>query len=129
MFISSILRPRTIVAVALALIMGSAAYGFAAANTISATNAGAGASTVSGYTVSAVTYLLETSDPTMLDKVTFTLTPDASGAVPTTVKVQLVSGGTWYDATHGTGNVWSYDPAAGAMTVTSVDALNIVAHD
>lgn len=130
MFIASILRPRTIVAVALALIMGSVAYGFAASNTVPDTNAGDGTSTVSGYTVTNVTYLLETADPTMLDTVTFTLTPDNGGVTAGTVKVQLVSGGTWYDADNGgAGDVWTVDPTAGSLTVTSVDTLHIVAHD
>jgi hypothetical protein len=121
--ILSILRPRTIVAVALALIVGSSAYGFAAANTVPDSKAGDGTSTVSGYSVSAITYVLETTDSSMIDTVTFTLDAAASQ-----VQVQLVSGGTWYAADNGgSGNVWTVDPAAGAVTATSVNALRIVA--
>jgi hypothetical protein len=114
------------------MILSVSVYGFAAANTMPAgSNAGAGASTVSGYTVSAVTYVLETADPTMLDKVTFSLVPDAGGAVPTVVKLQLDStNSTWLNATRvGVSNIWEYDPAAGLLTVDEVDSLNIVAHD
>jgi len=128
--IASILRPRVLVAFALALILSVSAYGFAAANTIDTTNAGDGVGAVSGYTVvdSDVVYLLET-DPTYLNSVTFTLTPDAGGATPSVVKVQLVPAGTWYDATNSGGDVWVVNPAAGALTTASVTTLRIVAHD
>ncbi|MDZ4717851.1 MAG: hypothetical protein SH847_05230 [Roseiflexaceae bacterium] len=129
MNISSILRPRTLVMAAMVLILSVSAYGFAAANTVPATNAGDGAGTISGYTASSVVYLLETADPTKLDKVTFTLTPDATGAVPSVVKVQLAAAGTWYTASNVSGNDWVVDPAAGALTTASVTTLHIVAHD
>jgi hypothetical protein len=121
--ILSILRPRTIVAVGLALIVGSSAYGFAASNTVPTSKAGDGAGAVSGYTASAITYVLEATDSSMIDTVTFTLDAAASQ-----VEVQLVSGGTWYTADNGgSGNVWTVDPAAGSVTATSVNTLRVVA--
>lgn len=130
MSIVTFFRPRTIAAVALALIIGSTAYGFAASNTVPNTNAGDGSGTISGYTASNVVYVLETADPTKLDTVTFTLTPQNSGTTPTTVKVQLVSGGTWYDADNGgSGNDWTVDPTAGSLNVSAVNTLHVVAHD
>ena len=127
MFIASFLRVRFIIAVALSLLMASAAYGFAAGNTVPNTNAGEGSGTVSGYTASNVTYVLESADPTMLDKVTFALSGAATAG---TVKVQLVTGGAWYDASNGgTGNNWTVDPTAGSLTVNSINTLHIVAHD
>jgi hypothetical protein len=121
--ILSILRPRTIAAVALALIVGSSAYGFAAANTVPDTKAGDGAGAVSGYTASSVTYVLEVADPSKVSTVSFTLDAAASQ-----VQVQLVTGGTWYEADNGgSGNVWTVDPAAGTVTVDDVDTLRVVA--
>ena len=121
---------RFIAAAALALVIATAAYGFAAANTVPDTNAGDGSGTISGYTASSVVYVLETADPTKLDTVTFTLTPDSGGATAGTVKVQLVASGTWYTASNGgSGNDWTVDPTAGSLAVSSVDTLHIVAHD
>ncbi|MBX0327662.1 hypothetical protein K2Z83_08225 [Oscillochloris sp. ZM17-4] len=133
MNISSILRPRTIVAVALALIMSSVAYGFAASNSIGDTNAGDGDGDISGYTVLAtdVAYGLNATNPDKLDTVTFTLTPDNAGVTPSLVKVQLLSGGDWYTASNGgTGDVWTIgDPTALDVAVSTVTTLRIVARD
>jgi hypothetical protein len=132
MSIAPILRPRILVMFALALILAVSAYGFAAANTIDTTNAGDGAGAISGYTVADtdVVYVLEAADPTKIDTITFTLTPDSTGATPSVVKVQLAAGGAWYDADNGgSGNDWVVDPAAGALSAASVTTLHIVAHD
>jgi hypothetical protein len=48
MFISSVLRVRFIAAAALALVLATAAYGFAAGNTVPASKAGAGEGAISG---------------------------------------------------------------------------------
>jgi hypothetical protein len=45
------------------------------------------------------------------------------------VKVQLAAAGTWYTATFVSGDDWTVDPAAGALTIASVTTLHIVAHD
>lgn len=88
MFITALFRPKTLVAVGLALVLTTAAYGFAAANTVPDSKAGDGTGAVSGYTVSNVTYYLEASDPSKLDKVTFTLDAAASS-----VRTQLITSG------------------------------------
>jgi hypothetical protein len=128
-FIPPILRAQSLIALAMAMLIATAAYGFAAANTVPATNAGDGSGAVSGYSVSNVVYVLESADPTKLDNVTFTLTPQSGGATAGTVKVQLVNGGTWYTASNVSNDSWIVDPAAGALSVSAVDTLHIVAHD
>jgi hypothetical protein len=125
MFIPSILRPRNIAAAIVALVIATSAYGFAAANTVPDTKAGDGDGDISGYNVTNVTYVLETADPSNIDTVTFTLDAPAD-----TVQVQLVTGGTWYEADNGgTGNVWTVDPAAGTLTAVAVNTLRVVAHE
>jgi hypothetical protein len=123
MFIPSLLRPRNIAAAAVALVIATSAYGFAAANTVPDSKAGDGTGTVSGYTVTNVTYVLEASDPSKIDTVTFTL-----DAAADTVQVQLVTGGSWYEADNGgSGNNWTVNPAAGALDAEDVDTLRVVA--
>lgn len=103
------------------MIVSVAAYAFAAANTVPATKAGAGSGTVSGYTVSAIVYNLNATDPTDLDSVDFTLSAPAA-----VVKVKLVAAGsTWYDCTVVTGNDFTCDTTG--ATVSSIDELNVVA--
>jgi hypothetical protein len=130
MFIASLLRPRIIAAIAAAMIFASAAYGFAASNTIDDHNAGDGTGDVSGYDVSGITYNLDAADPTELDTVVFTLTPTNGTADAAVVKVQLVeSTGEWYDADNGeSGNTWTVT-LPDDFALESVDQLRVVAHD
>jgi hypothetical protein len=79
MFIPSILRVRFLVAAALVLVVATAAYGFAAANTFTGpTKAGAGEEAISGYAVSGVKYVLDGTDPTKIASVEFDLDAPAT---------------------------------------------------
>src|SRR5690349_14139001 len=79
-------RHRYLLAAALAAVVAPAAYAFTAANTVPSSNAGSGSGTISGYTVSNVSYTLNASNPQNVDQVAFTITPTTG-----TVKAQLVS--------------------------------------
>ncbi|MDP2964716.1 MAG: hypothetical protein Q8N39_01610, partial [Pelolinea sp.] len=80
------------------LIMTTAAYAFADANIVPASKAGDGSGVISGYTVSAIHYILN-AVPTTIDSVTFTLdTAPVSGG---TIKIKPVNAGsTWYSCTN-----------------------------
>jgi hypothetical protein len=111
----------TIVAtVAVSLVFATAAFAFAAANTVPATTSGSGSNTISGYTITNVSYGLDTTTPTNIDTVTFTLSPAAA----TTVKIQLVTGGSWYSCTDSTGSVSCTTTGA---TVAAANSLTVVA--
>jgi hypothetical protein len=84
--------PRFLIVLVVVLLGMIGTYAFTASNTVPATQAGAGSGAISGYTISSVAYTLDT-DPTKINAVDFTINPAAAG----TVKIQLVSGGTWYD--------------------------------
>lgn len=98
---------RSFLVLALALILSVAAYGFAADNTVGGSSAGDGVGTVSGYTVSVVSYALNATDPTQIDGVTVSMTLAAGQVAPKTVAIQFqdtsttpatVLGG-WYTCT------------------------------
>lgn len=109
----------------LILVLVSAAYAFADTNTVPDTNAGDGAGTISGYTVSAIKYNLNTTNPQNIDSVQFSLTPTAPGAsAPTTVKVQLNGAGSWFTCTLSAGT-WTCNLTG--VTVVSSTNLRIVA--
>ena len=100
--IRRILSIRRVALVLGILLVAVAAYGFAATNTVPPTGAGDGVGTISGYTVSAVTYDVDgDSDPSTLENVLFTLAADgASDVLPTTVEIQLIAtAGLWYSCT------------------------------
>src|SRR6202042_3033221 len=76
----------TILAIGIALAIGGGAYAFTASNTVPATTAGAGAGAVSGYTVTALHYVLDATTPANIDSLTFTISP----AVPSTSSGKVV---------------------------------------
>jgi hypothetical protein len=57
----------------LTLLFAVAAYAFTASNTVPTSKAGDGSGAISGYSVSSVVYTLDAADPTMIQKVAFTL--------------------------------------------------------
>jgi hypothetical protein len=110
--------------IATAILVGafaSAAYAFTAANTVPATSAGSGSGSISGYTASNVAYTLNATNPQNLDQVAFTISPTTG-----TVKVQLVSGGSWYSCTNSSGSVTCATTSPQA-TAAAVNQLTVVA--
>lgn len=105
-----------------ALILAAVTFAYAAANTVPGSGAGDGSGAISGYTVSNVHYVLSTTDPSVIDQVTFSL---AGAPTPTTVKIQLVTGGSWYSCTE-SGGTWTCN-VGGAVTVLAADNLRVVA--
>lgn len=97
-----------------------AAYAFAAANVVPDTKAGDGSGEVTGYTVTAVQYTLNASNPATLDSVSFDL-----GAAAAQVQVQLVSAGSWYACSLDSGTVWECDTTG--LNVSAIDQLRVVA--
>jgi hypothetical protein len=117
-------RRRLVLAAVVAVMLAVAAYGFTATNTVPGSNAGDGSGTIAGYTVSNIAYTLNTTDPTKVDKVAFTLS-----AAATSVKAKAVaSGSTYQDCTVTGGTSVSCDwPTASEPTVASVDQLRVIA--
>ena len=135
-----LLRPRTFVVAAVAMLLSGGAYAFTASNTVAATTAGNGSGTISGYTVSGVTYTLSTASPgtaasPVITGVSFTLSAEAvaanvsaviSGSSSTsedynpctnsggTTTSGETSGGTWTCDLSGTAG----EPVADATTLT-----------
>ncbi|MBK9546355.1 MAG: hypothetical protein IPO51_11025 [Dehalococcoidia bacterium] len=81
------ITPRRLILLGIFGLMSVLTYGFAAANTVPASNAGDGSQAVSGYTVSAVHYGLDLNTPSNIATLTFTVTPGipATGAVRVSV--------------------------------------------
>ena len=109
-----------------AFVFASVATAFAAANTVPASKAGDGAEVVSGYTISAVHYNLNATNPQNIDSVTFTTNVIVTAG--STVKIKLVGAGTtWYTCT-GQGSTSISCTTTGA-TVVSADSLRVVIAD
>jgi hypothetical protein len=100
----------------------AAGSAFTASNSVPDASLGQGASTISGYTVSSVTYSPNASNPGNVDSVSFTISP----ATASSVKIQLVSNGAWYTCSNSTGSVTCATTTPQA-TAGSADSLNVVA--
>ncbi len=108
----------------LAIAAAIAAYGFTATNTVPGSNAGDGQGTISGYDVSSIAYTLSASDPTLIDKVDFTLDQSAGD-----VKAKVDASSTTYtDCTVTGGTSVSCDFASGSEpAVVDADELRVIA--
>lgn len=123
MFLSRAFKVFLIALVAFAF--ASVGNALAAANTVPATNAGDGAEAISGYTVSAVHYNLNATNPQNIDSVTFT----TNVTVPTgsTVTIKLVAAGTtWYTCTGQGSTSISCTTTSPQATVLAADSLRVV---
>ena len=102
------------------LVFATAAFAFAAANTMPlSTYAGEGSSVTSGYTVSTPVYNLNATTPSNIDSVTFSL-----NAAATNVKVRLVTAGSYFNCTN-VGLNWTCNTAG--VTVGAADEFRVVA--
>jgi hypothetical protein len=116
---------RALILAALLLIAFAAAYGFAAANTVPESGAGDGSGTISGYTVGAVRYNLNATDPRTIDSVYFTLTPTAGAGTPNTVRIKLVASGSTFYSCSPSGTGWLCTTTGAA--VAPADQLTVIA--
>jgi hypothetical protein len=115
-------RTRAVAVAVIAMLLAVGVYAFAASNTVPGTEAGSGSGAISGYTVSSVAYGLNSTTPTNIDSVTFTISPTSAG----TVKIQLASGGSWYSCTNTSGSV-SCNTTSPQATVAAATQLTVVA--
>ncbi len=115
-------RRRLIVVAVLALGIAGGVYAYAATNTVPNSSAGSGSGTISGYTVSNVAYTLNSTTPTNLDQVTFSITP----VTTSTLKAQLAPAGAWYTCTNTTGSV-TCNTTSPQATAASATQLTVVA--
>jgi hypothetical protein len=73
-------------------------FAFTASNSVGATRAGDGTGAISGFVVSSVKYNLNTTNPSNIDSVTYSL--DSTPPAGSTIKTQLSPTGSWYTCTN-----------------------------
>jgi len=105
--------------------LSAGAYGFTAANTVPAGHAGDGSGAVSGYTVSAIHYVLSAAVPTNVTSVTFTI--NAAPAAGSTMKVQI--GGNWYTCTNAGANLTCNTTVGTQLTIANATSLEALIAD
>src|SRR5438105_1986851 len=116
-------RRRALVAGgAIVAVLSISGYAFTASNTVPNATLGQGANTISGYTISSVSYAMNATTPANIDSVSFTISPTTAS----TVKIQLVSGGSWYACTNTSGSV-SCATISPQATAGAADSLDVVA--
>ncbi len=113
----------------IAVVVAGSAYAFAAQNTVADSAAGYKASVVPGYTVTNIVYDLNVADPTIVDEITFDISPSSGTVVAALVKLQTADAGAWTDCTlvAGTPPSMAVTCTYGSLALVDVTALNIVA--
>jgi hypothetical protein len=125
---------RSFLVLALALILSVATYGFAANNTVGDSSAGDGTGTVSGYTVTVVSYQLNATNPSEIDGVTVSIPVSGTQVAPKTVAVQFQDASTasptplggWYSCTAATAT-YNCTASGAKATVKPTAQLRVVA--
>lgn len=121
------MRFRKLLPFALVFITGAlsySAFAFTAANTVGNSKAGEGTSTVSGYTVSAVDYTLNATNPSNIDQIAFTMAP----APPASGQVRIKANTQVYTCTTA-GATATCATTAPQQTVTALTSLTVIAAD
>ncbi len=115
-----------IVVVVLFAVAGT--FAFTAANTVPDTKAGDGSGTITGYTISAVHYVLNGTNPGNIDEVEFTL--DSTPVAGSTIRIQADSvGGVWYACSNVTTSVTCDTTVGTQLTVAATDNLRVIVAD
>lgn len=113
------------------LVVAGGAYAFTAANTVPSSTAGAGSSTVSGYTVTNLHYVLDATTPTNVDSVTFTISPvvPTTGAGKVVIQAALSTGGptNYTCSTDTTGALVTCATTSPQLTAALVSGVTVVA--
>jgi hypothetical protein len=124
-------KARLLVAAVAAMVVAGGAYAFTAANTVPNSTAGAGSSTVSGYTVTALHYNLNAVTPTNVDALTFTVSPviPSTGTGRVIIQAALSTGGpnTYTCTTDSTGATVTCPTTSPQLTAALLTGVTIVA--
>ena len=125
MSLGGIFHPRVLATLGLGAIVAVATAGFAAANTVPASQASDGAGAVSGYTVSVVHYNLNATNPGLIDSFTFTAVPAPPAG--STIRAKLVAASsTWISCTDAGNDGVDVTCVDGVTTTLAADNLRVV---
>jgi hypothetical protein len=125
-------RLSAFVGVGAALAIGGGAYAFTASNTVSSSTVGAGAGAVSGYTITNLHYVLDSTTPANIDSLTFTIAPavPSTGSGKVLISAALSTGGpTGYSCTTdlATGTTVTCVTTSPQLTATLLTGITVVA--
>jgi hypothetical protein len=102
----------------LALGLSAGAYAYTTSNTVPGSSAGDGSGTISGYTVSAIHYVLSATNPQNVTSVTFNV--NTAPATGSTMEVQINSN--WYTCTNVTTTL-TCNTSSPQLTVANANSL------
>ncbi|MEO9174785.1 MAG: hypothetical protein ABI317_04660 [Gaiellales bacterium] len=122
---------RIAIAVVASMAIAGGAYAFTASNTVPNSTAGAGAGTVSGYTVTNLHYALNATSPINIDTLTFTVSPviPSTGTGKVIVQAVLSTGGpNVYTCTSNTaGDTITCPTTSPQLTADKLTSVTVVA--
>jgi hypothetical protein len=124
---------RTVIAVLIAAVFGTAGYGYATSNNTPANAGGEASAGVSGFVVDDVSYSLNPADPTRIDAVSFDMDVDleSGGAPPQRARVRLSStSDIWYSCwpdSEVSPTRFRCPTLAPSTTIAAIDELRVVA--
>lgn len=122
---------RFLVGVVASFAIAGGAYAFTASNTVPTSNVGAGAGTVSGYTVTNLHYSLNSTAPANIDSLTFTVSPSipSTGTGKVSVSAALTTGGpnAYTCTTNTAGDTVTCATTSPQLTADKLSSVTVVA--
>ena len=117
-------RKRYALAALLAFVVATSSFAFAASNTVGTSQAGIGSGTVSGYTVSNISWNLNDANPANVDSVSFSLSGAANEVRARATGTGGAAVGSWASCTAaGT----TYTCTLSGVTTSAVLGLDVAA--
>jgi hypothetical protein len=122
---------RFLVGIVASLAIAGGAYAFTASNTVPTSNVGAGSGTVSGYAVTNLHYALNSTTPSNIDSLTFTVSPviPSTSTGKVTVSAALTTGGpnTYTCTTNTAGDTVTCATTSPQLTADKLSSVTVVA--
>jgi hypothetical protein len=121
-------RPLALLYLALVLVVGSIAYGYASSSVLDPTPGGGGASAISGFDVENISHRLSPANPTQIASVQLEVTSGASTSPAGSVYIKVDDGAGFTRCEPTTGNTWNCTFAPGNQpSVASISSLQVIA--
>ncbi|MBN2502075.1 MAG: hypothetical protein JXB38_14930 [Anaerolineales bacterium] len=128
--ISGLLRPLALLYLALVLVVGSIAYGYASTTVLDPSTGGDGVQAISGFNVENISHKLSPADPTQITSIQFEVTSSASTSPAGSVYIKVNDDANFTKCEPTTGNTWSCDFTTGSQpSVGAISNLRVIASE
>ena len=127
---SGFFRPLALLYLAVVLVVGSIAYGYASTSVLNPSTGGDGTQAISGFTIGNISHKLSSTNPTQITSIQFEITSKASTAPAGSVYIKVNEDANFTKCEPTTGNTWNCEFASGnEPCVALISNLRVIASE